>query len=109
MKQTVFVDTDIVLDLLARREPFYAAAASLFSLAETGDLGLSRLEDAQVFVIEQEASGRKIRVTLPASATSFSVPDGFLRPHTEYKMAIGTVAKDGNSSFIETSFTTARK
>lgn len=65
--------------------------------------------DAQVFVIEQEASGRTIRVTLPASATSFSVPDGFLRPHTEYKMAIGTVAKDGNSSFIETSFTTARK
>jgi predicted nucleic acid-binding protein len=41
MKQTVFVDTDIVLDLLARREPFYAAAARLFSLAETGDLGLS--------------------------------------------------------------------
>lgn len=65
--------------------------------------------DAQVFVIEQEASGRTIRVTLPASATSFSVPDGFLLPDTEYKMAIGTVAKDGNSSFIETSFTTAKK
>ena len=33
MKQSVFVDTDIVLDLLARREPFYDAAARLFSLA----------------------------------------------------------------------------
>jgi hypothetical protein len=35
MKQSEFVDTDIVLDLLARREPFYDATARLFSLAET--------------------------------------------------------------------------
>lgn len=41
MKQTVFVDTDIVLDLLARREPFYDSAARLFSLAESSDLKLS--------------------------------------------------------------------
>jgi predicted nucleic acid-binding protein len=41
MKQSVFVDTDIVLDLLARREPFYDAAARLFSLAETGTISLS--------------------------------------------------------------------
>jgi predicted nucleic acid-binding protein len=41
MKQSVFVDTDIVLDLLARREPFYDAAARLFSLAETGNMSLS--------------------------------------------------------------------
>jgi predicted nucleic acid-binding protein len=30
----VFVDTDIVLDLLAMRIPFYEAAAELFSLAD---------------------------------------------------------------------------
>ena len=41
MKQSLFVDTDIVLDLLARREPFYNAAARLFSLAETGDISLA--------------------------------------------------------------------
>jgi predicted nucleic acid-binding protein len=41
MKQSAFVDTDIVLDLLARREPFYEAAARLFSLAETGSIALS--------------------------------------------------------------------
>jgi predicted nucleic acid-binding protein len=41
MKKAVFVDTDIVLDLLARREPFYNAAARLFSLAETGNINLS--------------------------------------------------------------------
>lgn len=32
----VFVDTDITLDLLAAREPYYSAAASLFSLADNG-------------------------------------------------------------------------
>ena len=41
MKPTVFVDTDIVLDLLARREPFYDAAAQLFSHAESGTISLS--------------------------------------------------------------------
>jgi predicted nucleic acid-binding protein len=53
MKQPVFVDTDIVLDLLARREPFYAAAARLFSLAETGVLSLtvSSLTFANLFYI----------------------------------------------------------
>jgi hypothetical protein len=65
--------------------------------------------DAHVIVIEQESSGREMRVNLPANATTFNVPDGFLLPDTEYKLAIGTVAKDGNASFIETGFTTAKK
>ena len=53
MKQSVFVDTDIVLDLLARREPFYNAAARLFSLAETGKiiLSVSSLTFANLFYI----------------------------------------------------------
>ena len=62
-----------------------------------------------VIVIEQETSGRKIRAELSGTATTFNVPDGFLQPGTEYKLEIGTVAKDGNASFIETSFTTAKK
>jgi hypothetical protein len=65
--------------------------------------------DSCVVVIEHEASGRTIKANLPASASSFSVPDGFLLPDTEYKVAIGTVAKDGNASFIEAMFTTAKK
>jgi predicted nucleic acid-binding protein len=36
----VFVDTDIVLDLLGNREPFYQYAATLFSLADKGELQL---------------------------------------------------------------------
>lgn len=38
MKEAVFVDTDIILDVLARREPFYQAAARLFSMAERGEV-----------------------------------------------------------------------
>jgi predicted nucleic acid-binding protein len=34
MKKRVFVDTDIIYDLLAKREPFYQAAARLFTLAD---------------------------------------------------------------------------
>ena len=36
--ERVFVDTDIILDLLAQREPFYPYAAALFSKADEGKL-----------------------------------------------------------------------
>jgi len=62
---------------------------------------------ATVIVIEDEATGREFRANLPGDTTSLIVPDGFLNPGTEYKLAIGTVGKDGNASFIETAFTTA--
>lgn len=65
--------------------------------------------DALVVVVEDESSGREVRANLAGDVTSFAVPDGFLRPAAEYKLAIGTVAKDGNATFIETSFTTAAK
>lgn len=32
--QNIFVDTDIILDLLSKRNPFYNSAAKLFSLAD---------------------------------------------------------------------------
>ena len=32
----LFVDTNLLLDVLARREPFYAASARIWSLCETG-------------------------------------------------------------------------
>lgn len=40
MKPVLFVDTDVVLDLLARRDPFHTAAATLFSMAESGKVTL---------------------------------------------------------------------
>ena len=36
MKRKVFVDTDVIFDLLAKRDPFYFAAARLFTLADEG-------------------------------------------------------------------------
>ena len=64
--------------------------------------------EACAIVIEQTGSAYEIRALLPGSARSFTVPEGFLRAGKAYKFAIGTVAKDGNRSFIEAGFTTAR-
>src|SRR5687767_10308110 len=36
--EKVFVDTDVILDLLAERKPFYEHAAMLFTLADAGDI-----------------------------------------------------------------------
>lgn len=36
MKQKVFVDTNVMIDLLAKRAPFYEASKLLFSLADMG-------------------------------------------------------------------------
>src|SRR3954470_1227748 len=58
--------------------------------------------------VEQEGSPYEIRALLPGSAKSFTIPEGFMRAGKAYKFAIGTVAKDGNRSFIEAGFTTAR-
>jgi predicted nucleic acid-binding protein len=40
MMAKVFVDTDIILDLLAMREPHYQFSARLFSMADEGELKL---------------------------------------------------------------------
>jgi predicted nucleic acid-binding protein len=39
--KNLFVDTNIVIDLLSRREPFYEEAAILFSLADKNQIRLS--------------------------------------------------------------------
>jgi len=38
MKRKVFVDTDIIYDLLGKRDPFYQASAQLFTLADEGKI-----------------------------------------------------------------------
>jgi len=37
----IFVDTDVVIDLLAKRQPFYDDAARLFSLADKGKIEIN--------------------------------------------------------------------
>ncbi|MBU4445417.1 PIN domain-containing protein [bacterium] len=36
MMQKIFIDTDIILDLLAERQPFYKNAAAIFTLIDRG-------------------------------------------------------------------------
>lgn len=38
MKRKVFVDTDIIYDLLGKRDPFYLASARLFTMADEGKI-----------------------------------------------------------------------
>lgn len=64
---------------------------------------------AYIIEIEQDDLDVKIKAQLPGSVTTFAVPDGFLRPDTEYQLGIGTVLDDGNSSYVETTFTTGRE
>lgn len=51
--ERVFLDTNIVLDLLGEREPFYGSAAKIASLADTGKIQLvvSALTYSTVFYL----------------------------------------------------------
>jgi hypothetical protein len=64
---------------------------------------------ASIVILEQEHGGREIRTNLSGAATEFAVPNGFLEFGTEYTLAIGTVSKEGNKSFTETTFATGDK
>jgi predicted nucleic acid-binding protein len=59
MKNNVFVDTDIIFDLLAKRDPYYQAAAGLFTLAdeEKIEISISALSMANIhYLISKQLS-----------------------------------------------------
>lgn len=63
----LFIDTNIVLDLLGKREPFYDDAAKLFSLADRGKVKLyiSSLTIANAnYVLTRLKSSKEARVIL---------------------------------------------
>ena len=62
---------------------------------------------ACLVTLEQEDLDLNVSARLPGTARSFAVPEGFLLPGQEYKLAIGTVTEEGNTSYVETNFTTA--
>jgi hypothetical protein len=64
---------------------------------------------AYILYIEQHELGVEITARLPGSAAAFAVPNGFLVPGRAYQLGIGAVTKQGNISFVETTFTTAGK
>jgi Fibronectin type III domain len=59
--------------------------------------------------IEQAKSDNSLKTTLPGSASSFAVPEGFLVPGAKYQLGVATVSDKGNVSFVETHFATAAK
>lgn len=63
----LFIDTNIVLDLLGKREAFYQDAAMLFSLADRGEVSLyiSSLSMANTnYVLSKLKSAKEARVIL---------------------------------------------
>jgi predicted nucleic acid-binding protein len=57
----VFVDTNVLLDVLARREPHFTDAARLWSLAESGQIraSVSSISFVNTYYVIRKASGRK--------------------------------------------------
>ena len=67
MKEKVFVDTDIIYDVLAIREPFYQSAAILFTLAdeEKITITISALSFANIYyLLSKELSGEQAKQIL---------------------------------------------
>lgn len=72
MSNRVFIDSDVILDLLCKREPFYPDAAELFTLGDQGTIELvtTSVVFANVFYILRKALGidktkellRKLRI-----------------------------------------------
>jgi len=59
MNNVIFVDSDIILDLLCKREPHYAFAAKVFTLADYKELSLktTSVVYANVFYILRKILG----------------------------------------------------
>jgi predicted nucleic acid-binding protein len=56
-----FVDTNVLLDVLANRKPFYANSARIWTLAETGKIEalISVISFNNVYYVVRRASNRK--------------------------------------------------
>lgn len=77
MKTKLFLDTNVVFDLLGERDPFYDAAASIVTLADEGKISLivSALTYATVFYLlskfeDKEDVKEKIRKLKTIAETS---------------------------------------
>ena len=59
MNKRVFIDSDIILDLLCKRDPFYNFAAEVFTLGDTKNIELitTSLVFANVFYILRKQLG----------------------------------------------------
>ncbi len=62
MKDRVFIDTNVVLDLLGEREPFYDSAAKIATLADKGEIELivSALTYSTVYYLLSRFEDREV-------------------------------------------------
>ena len=74
--EKVFVDTDIILDLLGSREPFCNASSELFSMADRGEIKIcvSSLSFANLhYILARQLSSNQSRKILSKFKTLVSV------------------------------------
>ena len=64
-KDRVFVDTDVVLDLLTKREPFFQSAILLFNLAEQKEIDayISPVSISNLYYILRKTSGNAAAIS----------------------------------------------
>lgn len=85
MNKKVFIDSDVILDLLCRREPFYSSAAEVFTLGDSKiiELVTTPVVIANVFYILRKVLGiekakellRKLRILLSVVSVDEKVVD----------------------------------
>ena len=85
MNRRIFIDSDIILDLLCKREPFYSFAAEVFTLGDTKKIELvtTSLVFANVFYILRKLLGiekakellRKLRIIISVVSVDEKVVD----------------------------------
>ena len=92
--EKVFVDTDIILDVLSKRDPFYKFAAHLFSKADKRELeiGVSSLSFSNLNYLLSKKYGvietRKILLRFKALVSVMTVDDKII------ELALGSDFKD---------------
>ena len=85
MNRKIFIDSDIILDLLCKRDPFYSFAAEVFTLGDTKKIELvtTSLVFANVFYILRKLLGiekakellRKLRIIISVVSVDEKVVD----------------------------------
>jgi predicted nucleic acid-binding protein len=85
MNKKVFIDSDVILDLLCKREPFYVYAAEIFTLGDTEKIELvtTSVVFANVFYILRKVLGiekakellRKLRIIISVVSVDEKVVD----------------------------------
>jgi len=85
MSKKVFIDSDIILDLLCKRQPFYNFAAEVFTLGDTGKIELvtTSVVFANVFYMLRKILGidkakellRKLRIMVSVISVEEKIVD----------------------------------